>query len=178
MSSSIVGYLWTGTGNPSSASSSYNNLFFEQVNGRWETTINGNVQAFDAHPSLVDSIPMDAGSTAILQQTNQAYLTFDPETEGVEQLDYIRFLFASGLEQKVGVFTASAVTSPSSTYDFPTITCTNATPSLPVLLLRNGNTTQITSQDNCIILEAETRNNYPLLVDRLLYGILGVIKTP
>jgi len=61
----------------------------------------------------------------------------------------------------------------SETYNLPIITCENSTLEMPVVILKQGNSTNITSNNNCINLEFE---QYQLLQIRdilvyLMYGI-------
>jgi hypothetical protein len=75
-----------------------------------------------------------------------------------------------------------------STYALPIITCNDSTENVPVVYFREGsatsttnrtnttNTTNIHLEGSCIIAEAKTNAGFVMAKDRLLYGILGVIK--
>ena len=62
------------------------------------------------------------------------------------------------------------------TFNLPVITCNDATLSVPVVYFKYGNLTSIHVSDNCVIAEASSNSDFIKVKDRLLYGILGVIK--
>ncbi len=61
-------------------------------------------------------------------------------------------------------------------FNLPIITCNDATEAVPVVYFKYGNSTGIYVENNCIIAESSSEAGFIMAKDRLLYGILGVIK--
>ena len=60
-------------------------------------------------------------------------------------------------------------------YNYPIITCDNATEFIPVIYLKKGEETQIYTEGNCIIAEAAFEQAFIALKDKLMYTILGIL---
>ena len=58
----------------------------------------------------------------------------------------------------------------------PIIACNDATLNVPVVYFKHGNATNIHIENNCIIAEASANADFIMVKDRLLYGMLGVMK--
>lgn len=99
------------------------------------------------------------------------YLTFDPEEPDLTYVDYLRFDLRNNIPQTR--YFQDAVTKSSDIYNLPIITCQNATSQTPVIILKQGNSTNITSTNNCINLEFA---QYQLLHvrDLLVYLMHGI----
>jgi hypothetical protein len=61
-------------------------------------------------------------------------------------------------------------------YNFPVITCEDPTNFVPVIYFRSFNETKVYMEDNCIIAEALRQEDVERIKDRMVYGILGIIK--
>ena len=61
-------------------------------------------------------------------------------------------------------------------FDFPIITCDDATESIPVIYFRGANQTAIYEEANCIIAEAKREADFLRIKDRLIFGVFGVIE--
>ncbi len=62
------------------------------------------------------------------------------------------------------------------TFNLPAIACDDATSAVPVIYFRKGNATKIYLKNSCIIAEAPSNQEFIKAKDRILYGMLGVMK--
>ena len=125
-------------------------------------------------PSEVESISALDDSFKILQDKFEIDATYDlnstyKEAIALAQHQMELTLSAYDIYVRKG-FTAN------NTYNLPIITCNNATFNVPVVYFKQGNATSIHDESNCIIAEASTNADFIKAKDRLLYGILGVMK--
>ncbi|MEK6948680.1 MAG: hypothetical protein AABX34_00555, partial [Nanoarchaeota archaeon] len=60
--------------------------------------------------------------------------------------------------------------------NFPIITCNQSTNFVPVIYFKSSNATKVYLDNNCITAEALTQADVIRVKDRLVYGILGIIK--
>ena len=86
-------------------------------------------------------------------------------------MDYLRFDLRNNIPQTR--YFQDAVLTQSEIYNLPIITCENASLQTPVIILRQGNLTNITTFNNCINLEFA---QYQLLHvrDLLVYLMNGI----
>src|SRR3989339_224583 len=91
----------------------------------------------------------------------EAAFSFLPaEVEGIKVFDD----FQPRLQGKIEI---------DATYD---LNSTYREPNVPVVYFRHGNATSIHLENDCIIAEAAENAGFIMVKDRLLYGMLGVIK--
>ena len=74
-----------------------------------------------------------------------------------------------------GIFVRKGFTSNNS-FNLPVVACSDSTPYVPVVYFRHGNSTNIHLDNDCIIAEAAENAGFIMVKDRLLYGMLGVMK--
>lgn len=171
MSSSILGYAILG----GDQSVNYNGFKFKRTQTGWETKIQGNNVQFHYHPTELENINLNSTITETIKDKKMLYLTFDPDAEEISFIDLARFDIVNTLFNNLDIYAESATTK-NSTYGFSIINCSDATSSVPVLMLTKSNLTEFDKQDNCILLKAKTGPEILALKDRLLYSLLGVIQ--
>ncbi|MBT3720955.1 hypothetical protein HN789_06695 [archaeon] len=76
------------------------------------------------------------------------YLSIDPESENMDLLDYLRWDIRQNLP--ISKFFIEGMTSEYEGYTLPIVNCQNATTTIPVVILKNTNVTNITSSNNCL----------------------------
>lgn len=163
--------LIIGLNNNQSSNYNYNNFKFTYQNRQWKTVINNYQLEFYHHPTEVDylniSNPEKLNSPLI-------YLTFNPnQTNEYLELSRLKLDLTAQLTQ---TYFSHGNTQPSEEYNFPIITCQNATPYAPVIFYQKSNHTSISFNNNCYILNAQTKSDYLKLTERIIYQILGVIN--
>ena len=152
----------------------YNGATFVKFPDRWEAKINGRQAAFTFLPSEVENIVALDDSFRTLQGKPEIDVTYDLNStykESIALAQHQMELTLSAYDVYVGKgFTAN------NTFNKPIIRCADATFNVPVVYFRQGNTTNIHDENNCIIAEASANADFIKVKDRLLYGILGVMK--
>lgn len=122
---------------------------------------------------IPDQITLEINQTIIdqIKNTYFFYMTFDPDEEDLTYVDYLRFDLRNNIPQTK--YIQDAILKESDVYNLPIITCVNATLQTPVIVLKQSNSTNINSKDNCINLEFE---QYQLLQirDLLVYLMHGI----
>lgn len=173
MVSSVFGVILFGFGG-GGASAAYNGFKFFNRGDFWSTNIDGREAMFAYFPSEIEAMPADDNAVSRLKNTLQIDLTSDINdafAEGIALAEYQMGITLGNFN----IFTRSGFTNQTK-YNAPVITCNNATNFVPVVYFARGNATRIYMQGNCIIAEAENPADVIRLKDRLVYGILGIIK--
>lgn len=157
----------------------YNGIKFIDRNnpnqGRlWIAQINGRDAAFSFLPKEVESIPTFDDFSTRLQNKFEIDVTYDLNSTFKEPIALAQHQMGLTLE-KYNIYLRKGFTT-NNTFNLPVITCNNATINVPIIYFRKGNSTGIHVENNCVIAEASTNIDFIKAKDKLLYGILGVIK--
>ena len=152
----------------------YNGITFIKFPDRWEATINGKNAAFSFLPKEVESIIAVDDSFKKLQGKLEIDVTYDFNSTYKESIALAQHQMGLTLAA-YDLFVRKGFTT-NNTFKLPVITCDDATLNVPIVYFRYGNATSIHTEKNCIIAEAPTNVDFIKAKDRLLYGILGVMK--
>ncbi len=173
MLSSVIGYAIFGG---STQKQKYGKYQFIRTDQGWVTKVDNQKILFDYHPLEVESINLTQGIINSIKNTSMIYLTFDPEQSYLEYIDLARFQLTELFWTFFNIYPENAITKPSLKYNLTVINCSNATATVPVLFFKQSNETGFYKKDNCILLQAKQGYEFLALKDRLLYGLLGIIK--
>ena len=132
----------------------------------WVTDVNGQEVRFLYHPSALETIPATF-NTAILAQP-QIGLAFDPDQEGLDLIDSARLTLSEDLA-KQGVATQTYVVANTSLYTFPIINCSSDVG----IIMQYANQTKITEQQQCVVVQGETPEEFYQAFERLRHIIYG-----
>ena len=158
---------------PQSEVVKYNGIKFVKYPDRWEAKINGQYAAFSFLPKEVESISAEDFSPG-LQGKYEIDATYDINSTHAQSIALAQHQMGLTLSQ-YNIFLRKGFTS-NNTFNLPVITCNNATPNVPVVYFKYGNATRIHLENNCVIVSAEANADFIKSKDRILYGILGVMK--
>ena len=158
---------------PQSEVVKYDGLKFTRLQDRWEAKINGRNAAFSFLPSEVKDVP-SYDSIKELQGKFEIDSTYDSNSTHKEAIALAQHQMGLTLAQ-YNIFLRRGFTT-NNTFNLPIITCDDAAQNVPVVYFRYGNLTNIHAESNCVIAEAASNQDFPKVKDRLLYGMLGVIK--
>lgn len=151
---------------------------FKVVDNQWVTEIENEDISFYFLPDQLLHFDVDERAMDRITDSSGIVVAFNPvqnETVRLQVLDLFRFeLFeAFTLTQKQ---TGFAVTNATNLYQFPLVTCQNATFFSPVVDVDYANETSITLVDDCVVVRASDHNTMVSLLDRLRYEIFGVYE--
>lgn len=174
MVSSVFGVIF-GSFAPSENKVDYGEFSFERRGDYWVTKVNKKNVQFYFFPSEVEYVNLSREVADRLLNTKMLYVTYNPNQTIVEGVALVQFDLQKTLYDNFGIYVANALTIKESDV-IPVITCENATSFVPVVEFRESNTTSIDLENNCIVVEAEETRDVFLIRDRLVYGLLGIIK--
>jgi hypothetical protein len=124
-------------------------------------------------PDEVGNIPLEGNFPTILRNSQMFILTFDPAGDDLQYIDYSRYLLGNALSAE-GKYVADGITSNSSVYVLPILTCQNSTAYAPAVIFESSNETSIYEKDNCIHVQGRTLD-FIRERDRLMYSFYGII---
>ena len=171
MLSSTIGYVFKGNSNKKYGDSS----FSRTDDGTWYTKINGKQIAFNYFPSDIEDINLSNEIINKIKNTSMVYFTYNPENNYREGIAVINLELTNILLRDFKVYSANGLTK-NNTFNTPIIGCNNATTLIPVIYFNESNQTNIYLNNNCIVLNGRTGNDFLALKERLLYGLFGIIK--
>lgn len=159
---------------PESGKVKYNGIAFSGNGQVWTAKINGKQSSFSFLPAETEDIKINGDFVKVLAGKYEIDVTSQLNDTSREPIA----LAAHQMGLTLGahnVFVRAGFTTNNS-FSFPVITCNNATQYIPVVHFRRSNSTSINAQGNCIIAEASSNADVIRVKDRLVYGILGVMK--
>ncbi|MBW3002119.1 hypothetical protein KY338_03100 [Candidatus Woesearchaeota archaeon] len=172
---SAFGFMLSYQTNQAEKLDEYNGYSFKKTTQGFMTEINDQKIYFDYYPGDLDQINVSEDAKAILSQAEVLLITYDPSSDFAESIAELE-LDMEQKTQKIGKpFIAAGLTN-ATDYALPQITCSNATAEMPVLHMKRGKTSEITAQNNCVIIAAETESVLNAYYTRAAYLIFGVMK--
>jgi hypothetical protein len=181
MSFSIGGLFFFG-GPQTAETARYGNFNFYKQGNFWMTKINGKALPFTYLPNELGSINVSEGLKDKLTGKYSLYITFDPSQGNLAETDLARFELRDDLANFYNAYATEGVTSASGSYMLPVVTCENATPFSPVIVLTQANQTQagegsdgsITIDGDCILVQGQG-GSLLKLKDRIMYSLAGIM---
>jgi hypothetical protein len=155
----------------------YNKHKFVLGSVGYKTKISGQYMEFYYYPSDLERINLNPDITAKLKNSQGVAFVFNPTENVSENLQYID-LIRYDLETQLDKPAYFGITINSSKYALPVISCANATPEFPFVLINISSDTSLnisSEYPNCIIMNAKLKE---LLAakDRLLYAYYGIMS--
>ncbi len=171
---SVFGIMFSSF-NSGSEQKEYGDYRFQRVQTGWTADIGGKRAEFTFHPSDLEDLNMSDEVIDRLKVSRVVYVTFDPESEGVGEFELARFGLSQALAGLFDIYVMPGVSTPHEDYDQPLVDCSNATAMVPVVSFVGSNRTAAYLEGDCVVLEAD-EYSAPVIKDRLLYGMLGIIE--
>ena len=162
-------------GSPQNEIVKYNGIKFVSSSnqGPWIAKVNGKEATFSFLPTEVETINVN-GDIEKLNGKFEIDVTSDVNSTYKEAIALAHHQMTLTLAP-YNVFIRQGFTT-NSTFNVPIIECDDATSNVPVVYFVYGNSTSISLENDCILVKASTDADFIKIKDRLLYGILGVIK--
>lgn len=161
---------------PATEKAKYNGISFTFIprDNIWIAKINGREAAFSFLPKEAESVLAFDDSFRGLQGKFEIDVTYDLNSTFKEAIALAQHQMGLTLGA-YNIYIRKGFTT-NNTFNLPIITCNDATLNVPVVYFRYGNATNIHAENNCVIAEANTNADFVKVKDRLLYGMLGVMK--
>jgi hypothetical protein len=149
----------------------YKGFVFEQTQTGWSTEINGKGYGLYTFPGDIDSTRYPAEAVPVLQHAKSIVVTYSDEREAstLAQLQYY-------MEQTISqdLYFVRALINESEV--LPQLSCTNSTPTNPIIVLAYNNQTSVTHQNGCVTLTGANTQELVRLTDKTIYILLGVMN--
>lgn len=175
MVGSVFGVVFFGFGNSGGAASlEYNDFKFINKGSFWSTIVDGREALFTYFAGDVELIPIEDNIINRLKNKLEIDVTSDFNDTFAQEISLAGYNMGITLNN-FNVFVRQGFTAEND-YNFPVITCGDATNSVPVIYFRSSNETKVYMEDDCIIAEASIQADVEGVKDRLVYGMLGVIE--
>ena len=171
MVTSVLGFVMTMS-NETSTDRSYKGIDFLADGNSWRFNHEGKSYEVEYLPEEIQHIKISLGIKDMLDKS-VLYTTSDLNGKYKEQAALAQYQIQSNLGN-IGMYSLTGATHENS-YNIPVITCENATSSMPVIFFKEGNSTEVYSQGNCIIAQASYDQDLVRIADRIIYEKLGII---
>ncbi|MFH1316164.1 MAG: hypothetical protein ABII01_01475 [Candidatus Woesearchaeota archaeon] len=171
---SVFGVIFYGMSDPS-AKKKYGKLTFTRMNNGYRTFIEKNSYDFVNFPGDISEIEIDDEVKGILDEKSQIILTSEPDDPLNRSIAYLKFNYQNTANVLTDTYVTSGFTK-KNVYNQPIVNCTIANENIPVIYMKRGNETGITSEKNCVIISAESDFEMIMLGERILFMLLDIIK--
>ena len=152
----------------------YNDITFTQLaSGQFQAEIEGTVKTFDFYPTYVEKIETDPAAIEYLKGAYQLGLSQQVNSTLAPAIALAQVSLNEEFTKK-GIVVQNGFTA-ANDYNQPILLCANAQEKYPILLIKEGNQTKISTEGYCIVAEAVSQTDVLVIKDRLLYGIYGII---
>ncbi|MBI4439023.1 hypothetical protein HY640_03780 [Candidatus Woesearchaeota archaeon] len=167
---SVIGFVFVNYGGSTSAISYNGHRFERQLDGSLVTRIDGKYVPFTYFPDEIKEL-LNQTATDRLKDTRMAYMTSDYYSNHSGTIASVQFDISKALLEHKGIFSVQGFLQNST--GLPVITCENATSFVPVILMQEGDSA-IYEKGGCIVIQAESQDDFVRARDAVLYRLLGV----
>ncbi|MGM5488913.1 MAG: hypothetical protein ACQESG_08290 [Nanobdellota archaeon] len=159
----------------------YNGFNVLNISDRWFTTVQvegkNRSHTIEMHygPMEVDEITMDPQVIPTILQANKVYLTVDPDASSHSVIAMVEVGKFLGQTYDFYNIPSEAAFTKENQQGRKVITCQNATPQSIVLDFRVTNQTRVELEQNCILVQGESKDDIIRASNRLGYALAGII---
>jgi hypothetical protein len=172
---SAFGFMLSYQTNQAEKLDEYNGYNFKKTTQGFMTEINDQKIYFDYYPGDLEQVNVSEDAKAILSKAEVLLVTYDPNSDFAESIAELEFDMEQKTQKTGRPYIAKGLTNATG-YALPQITCNNATSETPVIYMKRGEKSEITSSNNCITLAAETESILNAFYTKTTYIIFGVMK--
>jgi hypothetical protein len=151
----------------------YNDIEFVDLGRTFRAEIDGRVLDFGFLPEQVENIEMDERMVTALRNSAEIDFTYNYSSPAAGEMALVIFQMQEVYLKEIKFIRTGSLTE--NEFEQPIITCSDSTPSVPVIVIRMGNETQIRQEGNCFFAEASRASDIMVLRDRFVYSILEVM---
>lgn len=153
----------------------YNGYKFTGTPQGFMTKINDNEFYFKYYPGDIEAINTSVSFKDALKNKKVISVTYDPDSEFASLIAELQFDMEQKFSKYGSIFLTKGLTNATG-YTLPEVTCADATEESPVIYFKKGEKSDITAENSCIILEAETEPAMNAYYTKILYVLFGVMK--
>jgi hypothetical protein len=153
----------------------YGSHKFQRSTSGWVTEINKQDVEFNYLPQDIEQLSLSTDVKEALLGKKAIYITFNPNTKNVEMFELMRFEIGLKLSEVGGVYAMQGISEPNENYKQPLVGCSNATATMPVISLVEGNESKAYLDGDCVVVESD-RYSAPAMKDVVLYTMLGIMN--
>ena len=174
--SSVIGFTFSAIPfglQPQDTSLKYSGYEFFPTQNGVGTIIDDQIYEFTNLPGDVENL--DIGDiTSKISNSPMVYVTSDPNSSLASAISGVEFTMGRVLEKNYNTFIEVAFTA-GNPHGKRIITCEDATVFIPVLLFNFTNTTtDITEQNNCVIINVDSEVSLNRIRDKIVYELLEI----
>ena len=167
MLTSTIGYVFKG-----GTKEKYNDFSFSIGDDqRWHTKIKGIQMSFKYFPADLERINLSSKIINKIKSTNMIYFTHDPENNYSGDIALLKEIFWPYFK----IYAEIGLTEKND-FGLPLIDCNNATSAAPVIYINESNQTGFYLDNNCIVCEISSGEDFIAIKERLLYSLFGVME--
>ncbi len=174
MIGSVFGVIFFGFATGGTTSLKYNDFKFTRSGNLWVTKVNDRDAIFTYYPTDVELIDLKPGMIDMLKNKIEIDVTVDVNDTFVQSIALAHFQMKATLGN-FNVFVRDGYTTENE-FNLPIIKCEDATQFIPVIYFKEGNSTNVYSNESCITVEASNQEDFIRVKDRLIYGLFGIIR--
>ncbi len=153
----------------------YGDYTFIASPGGYLLKVNSYPVAFTYFPEQLESLYFPEEISGMISGRPMFYVTYDPKSSIAPHIASAQFRMQAVLANTVNIYLQPALTSETN-FTLQKIDCKNATAFVPVILFKESNTTNVTMEGGCILIDAEKGTNVLAYSERIMYLLLGVME--
>ncbi|MEK6961544.1 MAG: hypothetical protein AABX47_10335 [Nanoarchaeota archaeon] len=131
------------------------------------------ILTFD-HPISAESVKVDPVVWDMLNKTKVMGVTYNQSDDRAEVFGEAQFLLEKDLFIAPRIYVQRGMFNASGT-NLQSISCANADPAFPVMLLRIGDETRIWADGSCIMVQGVSATDVRRATDKIILGLAGVV---
>lgn len=175
MVSSIFGFIIADQ-DSGSGIEDYNGFRIERSNIGYLVKLDKERSVMTAdHPIAVESVQVDPQVWELLNRTRVLGVTYNESDSRAEVFGAAQFLLEKDLLVAPRIFVQRGLFNASGT-EMQSMSCADASPSMPVLLIKVGDETKVYLDGHCIIAQGMSTSDVLRASDRIILGMAGVIS--
>jgi hypothetical protein len=170
MATSIFGIIVGSNSNGSQTYRYEGHAFYVNENNLYESKINDKTMEFYSLPDQLEKTSDEIINK--IKNSPSVKVTFDPtDTENLQYIEVARFGLSSYTDENFEY----GITKASATYNFPIVTCEDATAESPVLIFEKTEEINLYMENNCIHVQGDLFE-FLMHRDSIIYSYYGILK--
>jgi len=136
--------------------------------------LKGDTKPFYLHPQQIAYVTVDPEVINLLKGAVQVIPSYDLEGNNTQAMALAQFSL-------INFFTAEGKSSGSAAlnennFGIPILNCDNSTIYTPIIEIRKGNSSTVSLEGDCIVLEGRTDRDFVAAAEKVKYSLLGIIE--